>query len=134
MNVSEGRNSKRKSDENDPLTEQSLNLISDLPLHAAHECRRIFQHVTNTNEGYMLLPRLPEAEKIFHRTFISKWTHLLRHGPAEKIFNEKFNEFTEERRQFRPLLDPLYTRRVSNFDMTNPIENSENHIHSILPH
>ena len=61
----------------------------------------------------MLLPRFPDADKSFHRDFITKWSNLLRNGAVEKRFNEKYNEFTEERRQFRPLLILGYYIKVT---------------------
>ena len=116
----------------DPLIDHVLHLMDDLPLYPAHECRKVFQPSHYDLEGYMLLPRFSDANKVFNRSFITKWTNLLRNGLAEKLFNESFNEFTEERRQFRPLLNPKYTSKVTKPDMHEPISKLENHILSIL--
>ena len=115
-----------------PLIDHVLNLISDLHSYPAHERRKIFQPSYYEFEGYMFLPRLPEADKIFNSSFISKWTNLLLHGPSERVFNESFNEFTEDRRQFRPHIDPAYTSQVMNPDMADPTRRRKNHILYII--
>ena len=107
-------------------------MICDLPIHAAHDCHKIFQVSNYVREGYMLLPRFPDADKSLQRDFITKWSNLLRNGAVEKLFNEKYNEFTEERRQFRPLLNPEYTNQACSSDVTEPLQLFSRHIHFII--
>ena len=59
----------------------------------------------------MLLPDLPTASNIFNRNFINFWTKLLRDGPAEQVFNQDFDVFTKERRQFWPTENPDYLEK-----------------------
>ena len=102
--------SSRKEKNLDPLTKEVLKLVSDLPIHPAYQRSNIYQPCNYKSNGYMLLRGLPNAEKVFTRNFILKWSNLLRNGPVEKLFNGNYNEFTDERRQVRPLADPKYTK------------------------
>ena len=84
------------------MSERLIELITDLPLTRASDRQKVYEVCEYENFGYMLLPDLQTATNTFNRNFINFWTKLLRDGPAEKLFNQEFDVFTQERRQFRP--------------------------------
>ena len=119
--------------DNDPLITESLKLLEDLPIIAANERFYITEPRYYEENGFMLLPRLPQADEILTRNFIKQWTNIMISGASERLFNREFNKFTEERKQFRPLLDPEYTKKITSKSMSIVQEKLEEHILQILP-
>ena len=81
----------------------------------------------------MLLPDLPTSFNIFNRNFINFWTKLLRDDPAEQVFNQDFNVFTQERRQFRPRENPDYLQKHCPAEVLNQMNTLDEYLLSVIP-